>query len=275
MSPVINLALLGFDAPERRRIEAALQPSEEPGPRFRIVADLGGCRVVVANGDDTASVDLLARQGRLPGSVLVGGAPRPGVAAQLPRPLSLVWLLRALHDLVRHAEAALARASGAGSAAMPLIQGRPPAWPGSASPERRRKEQALLVEDNDAALRQWTQQLESLGLAVRMVRNGAQALERVARQPFEWVFLATGLQGMDSFHTCTMIKRNRYPPGQSAPAVVLLLEHDSAVGKLRADMAGADACLIRPLSATALQQVVRGGAAATVAGAAHSARMSV
>ena len=267
MSPMINLALLGFDTPERRRIEAALQPSEDPGPRFCIVDDVASCRVVVANGDDPASVDLLAQQGRLSGTVLVGGAPRPGVAALLPRPLSLVWLLRALHDLVHPAQPAPASAS----AALPLIQGRP----ASSSPERRRREQALLVEDNAGALRQWAQQLESLGLAVQMVRNGAQALERIARQPFEWVFLATGLEGMDSFHACKTIKHTAYPPGQSAPAVVLLLEHDSAVGKLRADMAGADACLVRPLSGTALQQVVRGGAAAAVAAAAHSARMSI
>lgn len=275
MNTVITLALLGFDDADRSRIEAALQPSEEPGPRFRIVGEAAGCRVVVANGDDAATVELLERQGRLPGTVLVGGAPRPGVAAQLPRPVSLVWLLRALHDLVRHAQPAGAHVSAPASAALPLIQGRPPAQPRAASPVQQRQEQALLVEDNDVALRQWAPQLQSLGLAVQAVRTGAQALERVARQPFDWVFLATGLEGMDSFHTCKTIKRNLYPPGRSAPAVVLLLEHDSAVGKLRADMAGADACLIRPLSAAALQQVVRGGTAAAVAAAAHGARLSI
>ena len=275
MSPVIHLALLGFDTPERCRIESALQPTEEPGPRFCVGSELSGSRVVVANGENHAIVEQLSRQGRLPATVLVGGVPRPGAAAQLPRPISLVWLLRALQDLVRHTQPQAERASAGASADLPLIQGRPPARPSTATPERQRKEQALLVEDNDAALRQWAPQLENLGLAVQTVRNGAQALERVARQPFEWVFLATGLEGMDSFHTCKTIKRKLYPAGRSAPAVVLLLEHDSAVGKLRADMAGADACLVRPLSVSALQQVVRGGTAAAVAAAAHSARMSI
>lgn len=276
MHPVINLALLGFDAAERCRIEAALQPSEDPGPRFCIVSGLTGCQVVVANGEDAASVELLARHGQRANTVLVGGATCPGVAAQLPRPLSLVWLLRALQDLVRPAPPAAPRMAASSSAALPLIQGRPAARHSAAPAETQRQPRALLVEDNDVALRQWAPQLQGLGLAVQTVRNGAQALEHVARQPFDWVFLSTGLEGMDSFHTCKTIKRNLYPSGQSAPAVVLLLEHDSAVGKLRADMAGADACLIRPLSAAALQRVVRGdGGAAAVAATAHSARMSI
>lgn len=273
MQPVITLALLGFDAPQRRRIEAALQPTDEPGPRFRVAGELPGSQVVVANGEDAATVALLAREGRLGGTVLVGGAPRAGVAAQLPQPLSLVWLLQALHDLVRHVQPPGPAMATSAMAGWPVVQARAPAKSDAAAP--RRQEQALLVEDNAASLQLLRGQLELMGLAVQTVRNGAQALERVARQPFEWVFLATGLEGMDSFHACKTLKRNLYPSGRSAPAVVLMLEHDSAVGKLRADMAGADACLIRPLSGAALQQVVRGSTAATVAAAAHSARMSI
>ena len=267
MHPVITLALLGFDAPQRTRIEAALQPTDEPGPRFCVASELAGSRVVVANGEHAATVELLVRQGRLGGTVLVGGAPRAGVAAQLPQPLSLVWLLQALNDLVRHVQPPRSATAAPAIAAPPLAPARAPA--------QQRQEQALLVEDNAAALQLLQGQLQSMGLAVHTARNGAQALERVARQPFEWVFLATGLEGMDSFHTCKTLKRNLYPSGRSAPAVVLMLEHDSAVGKLRADMAGADACLIRPLSSAALQQVVRGGTAAAVAAAAHSVRMSI
>ena len=275
MHPVITLALLGFDAPQRSRIEAALQPTDEPGPRFCVASELSVSRVVVANGEDAATVTLLARQGRLGGTVLVGGTPRAGVAAQLPLPLSLVWLLQALNDLVRHVQPPAPATAPSAIAAPLLAQARAPARPAAPAPAQQRREQALLVEDNAAALRLLQGQLETMGLDVHTVRNGAQALERVARQPFEWVFLATGLEGMDSFHTCKTLKRNLYPSGRSAPAVVLMLEHDSAVGKLRADMAGADACLIRPLSSAALQQVVRSGTAAAVAAAAHSVRMSI
>jgi CheY-like chemotaxis protein len=113
-----------------------------------------------------------------------------------------------------------------------------------------------VVDDEEHTLRLLATELPALGFEVQLVRTGAQALERLARRPFDLVLLATGLDGMDSFHTCKTIKRQT-PPGQrTVPAVVMLVAPGQAVERLRAEMAGADLCLDKPVDPVALRQVL-------------------
>jgi len=284
MSPAVRVALIGFTSFERAHIEAALQPADDHGPRYRVSSDLAACNVAVVNADDEAAVAAVVRQDRLGSTVMLGTTPRPGAAAQLPRPIKLVLLLRTLQGLVRTAppmSAAVQRVQedlaqmcqhmGANPAhaaptrpsstlTMPVIQGRPgsaaPAAP--AAPPRKPLDHVLVVDDKDHVLRFLATHLEGMGFEVHLVRSGALALERLTRRHYHYVFLATGLDGLDSFHTCKTIKRHQRADGRPAPAVVMLLGEDAAVDRVRAEMAGADVCLSHPLSAEQLQQVVGG-----------------
>jgi CheY-like chemotaxis protein len=284
MSPDIRIALLGFTAFERAHIEAALQPNDEPGPRYLVGNDLMACSLAVVNADDEAAVERVTQHGRLGSTLMLGTTPRPGAAVQLGRPINLVQLLRALHTLTQEAppmsaavqrvqedlaRMRLRRPAPSSRSAPSTLQPRPtqpagvPIIEGRSSPAAPRKHlpagagrPVLVVDDEEHTLRLLATELPALGFEVQLVRTGAQALERLARRPFDLVLLATGLDGMDSFHTCKTIKRQT-PPGQrTVPAVVMLVAPGQAVERLRAEMAGADLCLDKPVDPVALRQVL-------------------
>ena len=279
MSPAVRLALIGFTAFERDHLAAGLQTGGGHNTEYVVVDGLASCSVAVVNADDEAGVDAVLHQGRLASVVMLGTTPRPGAAAQLQRPIHVASLLRALDDLVRASppvSAAVRRVqdelarfgartrltavtsappatpaqSAAGTAS--VIEGAGMAPPAAAAWQRPQRDQILVVDENDAVLRFMAAHLECFGFEVQLVRSGGQALARVARHHFDFVFMATGMASVDGFHLCKTLKRSRYPWQRLPPTVVLLLEQDAAVDHLRAKIAGADACLPKPLRAETL-----------------------
>ena len=268
----MHIALIGFTPAEREHIQAGLRATGERGPAYVVVDDLAASSVAIVNADHEASVTEIKHCGRLDSTVMLGATARPGAAAQLPRPPSQVKLLQALHRLtrarppvsasVRRVRDDLARLVARGAAARPapppmsVVQGRatPPAVP--PRPRRTVREHVLVVDEDAAVLRFMVLNLQGLGFEVHLTRSGAEAIERVARQAFEWVFLATGMESADGFHVCRTLKRSAYPHRRAPPAVVLLLAEATAVHLLRAEQAGADAWLVKPLRAEPLRGVV-------------------
>lgn len=283
MNPAVRVALLGFTVFERNHIEAALQPSDEAGHRYLVADSLAACSLAVVNADNEAAVAQLTAQGRLNSAVLLGTTPCPGAAAQLSRPISLVQLLRTLDQLVERAppmsaavkrvqdewarmlgrttQTAAAALPEPSSATLPLIQGRAASADDSSpsivitSGNPQALSQALVVDNNEAVWRFMSRQLPPLGYQVQQARDCAQALERLNKEPFALVLLATGLDGLDSFHTCRTIKQRSSPAQRSTPRVVMLLGRNTAVDTVRAEMAGADACLTLPLRPDQLRLV--------------------
>jgi two-component system, cell cycle response regulator len=274
MNPAVRVALLGFTDFERNHIEAALQPADGPGRHFCVAGTLAACNVAVANADDDSAVAQVMAQGRLASTVMLGNTPRAGAAAQLPRPISLVHLLRALDQLVDSAppmsaavqrvhevwgrmlaaasppvRAASARpapvaAALSATAAMPLIQGRTSARTTASAPALA---PAWVVDNSDEVWRFLSSQLPHFGYQAHLLSDCGQALDRLNREPCGLVFLATGLDGVDCFHACRTIKRSSYPANRQPPRVVMLLSRDSAVDEVRAEMAQADGWLLKPL----------------------------
>ena len=227
MSPDIRIALLGFTAFERAHIEAALQPNDEPGPRYLAGNDLMACSLAVVNADDEPAVQRVTQHDRLASTLMLGTTPRPGAAAQLGRPIKLVQLLRALHTLSQQAppmSAAVKRVHEdlvrlrqrqtlpAVSRPMqpavrpldhvPLIEG--PTVVGGPRPLSVASpvQHVLVVDDEEHSLRHLATELPAWGIEVHRVCNGAQAPD--------------------------------------------LLAQGQGVERLRAQMAGADACLDKP-----------------------------
>lgn len=276
MNPAVHIALIGFTPAECEHIEAGLRPTGDRGPVYVVVEDLAASSVAIVNADHEASVTEIKHRGRLNSTVMLGATARPGAAAQLPRPPNPVTLLQALHRLtrarppmsaaVRRVRDDLARLVSRPAAPrpappqLPVVQGSaasPAATPAvTPRPRRTVREHVLVVDEDAAVLRLMAISLQGLGFEVHLTRSGAEAIERVSRHPFEWVFLATGMEGADGFHVCRTLKRSAYPHRRAPPAVVLLLAEAAAVHMLRAEQAGADACLVKPLRAEQLLGVV-------------------
>ena len=122
--------------------------------------------------------------------------------------------------------------------------------------ERPDMDHILVVDDSDIALRFMANNLQRFGFQVHLARSGAEAIERVARRHFEFVFLDVMMEGLDGFHTCKTIKRSTYPDDRPPPTVVMLTSRGTAVDRLRGTMAGADAYLTKPLREDELLKVV-------------------
>lgn len=277
MSPAVRLALVGFTPFEREHLAAGLQTSGGHNTEYVVVDGLASCSVAVVNADHEPGVQAVLQQGRLASVVMLGTTLRPGAAAQLPRTIHVATLLRVLDDLVQasppvsaavqrvqeelarfgvRSRSAMAPSAGPAAGTASIIDGAGMAPPAAAASQRPQRDQILVVDENDAVLRFMATHLECFGFDVQLVRSGGQALARVARHHFDFVFMATGLDSVDGFHLCKTLKRSRYPGQRLPPAVVLLLEQDAAVEHLRARIAGADACLPKPLRAEALLQLL-------------------
>jgi CheY-like chemotaxis protein len=249
------LVLLGFSAGggfERRQLETVFRLGAGRGVRYRLVDAPEAASLAVVDGDEASAV---ARWQTLPAlaamSVWVGAtAPASAAATGLPRPIAVAQVVRALDALVR--------------------RGPPPTAPvqrvlnelaqvARVAPDRPRATVLLATADEQGA-RSLTLQLERAGCAVLRARSGAEAIERSERaqsalraQGLHLVLLDAELDGVDGYHACRTLKRRAGALGQPAPRVAIVsaaAPGAAAVGRVRAEMAGADALLAQPFSAT-------------------------
>jgi two-component system, cell cycle response regulator len=149
-------------------------------------------------------------------------------------------------------------APAAPQAAAPAPQPATPAGgaPDAAPGARAAMDHILVVDDSDIALRFMAQQLSRFGFEIHLARSGQEAIERVAKRHFEFVFLDVTMVGLDGFLTCKVIKRSDYPGNRQPPTVVMVTSRNTPVDRLRGTMAGADAYLTKPLDAAELLKVV-------------------
>jgi len=276
MSPPLRIALLGFTAFESDQIRATLGPEPQARVRYVQSEDLAGSSLAIVNADHEASVAEVRRQRRLTTTVALGSTPCAGAAAQLGRAFNAVALRRtldglalatpAVSDAVLRVQQELARLGGSrfnrppspprerATRAMPLIQG----------PPGTRRQAALVVDESALSLQQLSAHFEDQGWDWQLARSAPQAMERAATLLPRWVFIRTGLDGLDGFHTCRLLRQGSRLAAAQAQ-VVLVLEQDSAVGRLRAQLVGADAVLALPLEADALRALLSPAAASTPA----------
>ena len=95
------LALLGFTPFERRTFQAFFEHGREQGPGYEFTDDLWRAECAVADADDEEAMARLLHAGALvERAVLLGSTPHHGAALQLPRPINLLLVMRALDTLV-------------------------------------------------------------------------------------------------------------------------------------------------------------------------------
>jgi len=288
MSTVRRVALTGFTTFERATFESFFRLAQQRTPAYVLADTLKDCDCAVVNADDEAGVAEVMRQDRMGRALMLGATPRPGAAQQLPRPINLMLVVRALDvmamqppalsknikrvldDLMSLTSAlpprvdtrALAATAGA-ARPQPLPVPLPVPLPAAAAPllladgpEHLRLDHILVVDGSDEALRFMATHLQRFGFQVHLARSGTEAIDRVARRHFEFVFLDVLMDGLDGFHTCKVIKRNTYPDNRPPPMVVLLTRPGASVDRMRGTMAGADGYLTKPLIEADLLKVV-------------------
>ena len=289
MSTPVRIALIGFTKFERATFESFFRLAAKRTPAYALAESVSDCDAAVVNADDGPGVLEVVHSNKLHCTMMLGATPRPGAALQLQRPINLMLIVRALDRMVQQA-APTPAANLVDSGVSPTVQrvlddlahatttiepgvdtralarnAAPASAPASAAaaaplpqdePERPGMDHILVVDDSDIALRFMASHLQRFGFMVHLARSGTEAIERVAKRHFEFVFLDVMMEGMDGFLTCKAIKRNTYPNNRPPPTVVMLTSRGTAVDKMRGTMAGADAYLTKPMREEELLKVV-------------------
>lgn len=227
----------------------------EPGGRIELEAKREGAEVVARVRDNgigipaetLASVFDLFTQGGSGG----GGSP-----AGLGIGLALV---RSLVEM--HGGQVEARSSGAGKGSEFVLR-LPLARPADAddrqdsadeaAPEALRR-RILVVDDNHDVADSLVMLLEAMGMEVRAAYDGPSALQAAAAFKPEIVFLDLGMPGMDGYETA---RRLRWLPEAHDSLLVALTGWGQAEHRSRAQEAGFNEHLVKPLNFDVLQRIL-------------------
>ena len=280
MPAPISVAILGFAPADRLALTAALQRNARRTPAYDSVLGVDDARFVIADASQPAVVALLRVLGRTADAVFVGAdAPADG-AAHLPGPVDPAKVQRQLDIL-------LARRDGAPAQALPGHAAAPtrlaaPAAPARAAPpqapspwhqardatrQKRAAQQgpvaparALLVDDSEIALHFLRRQLERYGLQTDFARHSDRALDLLTHHRYGFVFLDLDLgdeSRVDGLTLCHQIRTRLPHPGGVAPMVVMVSAFHDPVYQVRGTLAGAAACLGKPLDLGALDRLLQ------------------
>ena len=119
---------------------------------------------------------------------------------------------------------------------------------GRAGPQSLRDVLLLGPERADAGL---AAQLEAFGFRVHPASSSGDALALISAMPFAAIFLdiaPANDEDMGGLELCMEIKHQRVVLAAAAPPIFLLANRDSAAGRVRAELAGCNALLIRPVT---------------------------
>jgi hypothetical protein len=262
MSVVYRVALEGFGAFERRSLESYFLLAKGLGPRFDPSASLSESDLCVVDSDRASVVDEVREAGRLERSVFVGSEPPPGAVVHLGRPINPRLVARALETLL------LALTGETDPEAPNTLKPLKPWKPAKARPAKpnlsvvaaattgeangARKAAAaqaqfpidvLVFEASDIAASTLIVQLEKLGCRVSVARHAEEAPRLLAQNPVRMVFSDVDAFGNDGLALCQQIKSVR----KGAPSVVLMSPQVTSIDRVRAQLAGADALLAKPV----------------------------
>lgn len=120
MGNSVRVALVGFTRFEQATFEAFFRLATQRQPAYTLAASVGDCDTAIVNADHAGGVAEVTAAGLLPRALVLGATPRPGAASQLPRPINLMLVVRALDQVVR--SAGLVQADGPSPGVQRVLQ---------------------------------------------------------------------------------------------------------------------------------------------------------
>jgi CheY-like chemotaxis protein len=246
MNPPLPVALVGFSDFERRALGSFFRLASPPALALELVREPAAARVLVADGGQAGALRQVAALGRLADTVFIGGQAPAGAAAQLPRPIDALQVLRTIENLAK----ALPRPPAAGDAPIELP---------AAAHQRGPSFSALLVDDSAIALRHLQLRLQRMGIDSDLAHGSARALELLTQRAYGFVFIDVELgdgSALDGLALCQHIRRQHHHVGGRAPVLVMVSAHHSQVDRARGTFAGCDHYLAKPADDEALRQLL-------------------
>lgn len=131
------------------------------------------------------------------------------------------------------------------------------------APDHRTPLHVLLAEDNAVNQRLALRLLEKRGHRVKIVGNGALAIEALANDSFDVVLMDVQMPEMDGFQATAAIREQERATGKHMP-VIAMTAHAMRGDRERCLAAGMDDYISKPLRAEDFYQVVEGRFAAAV-----------
>ena len=276
-----GVALLGFGDFERSALASYLRLSGTRVPAYQRADVLEDAQFVIADADQAGVLDAVLAADRVADTVFIGSLAPDGALAWMMRPIDALQVFRELDATValRHSQAqaqAAAPPAPRAAAADAALAAAPLAAPEAAAPEAapaikrgttRRSDDvsapttALLVDNSEFTLRLLERQLQALGLRTETAPHSQRALELMASNRYDLVFLEVDLgphSELDGLALCQQIKQQLRPSDPAAiPRVVMVSAHASATDRVRGSFAGCNAYLARPLDDEALRRSLR------------------
>jgi len=116
----------------------------------------------------------------------------------------------------------------------------------------------LLVDDDEATNYISANMLRLMHAAERIAvaKNGRDALELVAREPFDLVLLDTDMAVMDGFEFLEAMKLLQEATGIIPPAIVMLTASEQGLDKASAAQYPVKGCLTKPLTQGQVNRLV-------------------
>jgi signal transduction histidine kinase/CheY-like chemotaxis protein len=132
------------------------------------------------------------------------------------------------------------------------VQPAPPAAPASFTGGSR----VLVVEDNPVNQRVAEHMLTKLGHGVQLAKNGREALESLAREPFDLVLMDCHMPEMDGFEATRRIREGAAAVLDRSIPIIAMTANAFAEDRERCIAVGMDDFLAKPVSRTALAEMI-------------------
>jgi len=184
--------------------------------------------------------------------VMVGNGPKldwPGF--QIRRPLLATRLLGLFDQMDLSAERP-AFAGDPSQVTPPPVASQAEGDP--VAPPKDTRLAALVVDDSFPIRRQMQMELEPFVGHVDLAEDGEQAIELIAANVYDIVFLDVVLPGMDGYKICRTIKRDQRT--KQTP-VVMLTGNSSPFDRVKGRLAGCDTYLTKPVDHPTFEKVLR------------------
>jgi CheY-like chemotaxis protein len=111
----------------------------------------------------------------------------------------------------------------------------------------------LVIDDNEAGATTLRLLVDKLGHVARAVHNGQSGIEEIGTFKPHVVFLDIGMPGMDGYETC---RRIRATPEGNSIYVVALTGWGQEEDRQRAEEAGFDQHVVKPIARATLQNIL-------------------